>query len=201
MNEFKRSRKWRLVRFEVKKRANFRCEIIGCERAEPELAAIGLYLVVHHMLPVHLFPDFAFDKKYLVSCCNLCHDGIHEGRNYSLVSRRFIDGDLFPEELIETLESERKTRQFMFDMGFWDDNHERRVRAVDSAKRRLFAFAYDRDARLEAANERAEQIRQVVKNLGVLEDEYSERGTIDCNDGPDRNAVSKTADPNRRRPA
>jgi hypothetical protein len=192
------SKRWRRFSREIQRRAGFRCERLGCERTELELKAVGLYLVAHHLLEVHLFPDFAFNQKYCVSCCNQCHDDIHDGANHEFVTRLFVDGELFPEALAKAIAELRAWRQRIFDMGLWDVNKERRRRFLNAAETRIFMVGFDQESRLQEANEIAEQRRQEYREVGVLEDGYSKSGTIATDEELNGIGIAKTTNPGGR---
>jgi hypothetical protein len=53
--------------------------------------------------------------------------------------------------------------------------------------------AYGRERALEEANEIVERERQKWRDVGTLEDHYSDRGTIDQSDERDANTAPKTS--------
>lgn len=180
-----RSKKWRRLSREVQWRARWKCEL--CSRTKLELTALSQNLIVHHRLDAAKFPEFAFESMLLVACCEECHAFIH-GRDFSMkhgppmVQMDFwlpvlqLDSDM---QLFERKERRRSKKKLTAEAGILSDEWMR-------------FEAFGRERALEEANEIVERERQKWRDVGTLEDHYSERGTVDSNDERDANTASKT---------
>jgi hypothetical protein len=177
-----RSKKWRRLSHEVQWRARWRCEL--CSRTKLELQALGQNLVTHHRLDAGRYPEFAFESMLLIACCEECHATIH-GRDFSMkhgppmVQMDFwlpvlqLDSDM---QLFERKERRRSKKKLSAEAGILSDEWMR-------------FEAYGRERALEEANEIVERERQKWRDVGTLEDHYSERGTVDPNDERDADST------------
>jgi hypothetical protein len=190
-----RSKKWRRVSEEAQRRAGWRCQI--CGQSTTELEAEGQYLVTHHRLDATLYPEFAFDLRYLLVCCVDEHDAIH-GRICGLLPPTAPPVPQVIQQLEFDYGEASPSAQLIDDMGLGERNERRRARLNDRAEIQLYQDEY---ARARAIAERAELDEQQKHDLaqGVLE-EYSRLRLIGGEDKDDGTAT-QTTDSERGRPA
>lgn len=189
-----RSNRWRRLSREVQWRAHWRCEL--CKRTKLELTGLSQNLVVHHRLDAGKYPEFAFESMLLIACCEECHAAIHR-RDFSMrhgppmVQMDFwlpvlqLDSDM---QLFERKERRRSKKKLTAEAGILSDEWMR-------------FEAYGRERALEEANEIVERERQKWRDVGFLEDQYSQRGTVDANDDDREGSSPQTTRPGRGRSA
>jgi hypothetical protein len=189
-----RAKKWRRLSREMQMRAGWECEIAGCGRTKLELQAIGQHLVTHHRVDANRFPERAFDPMLLLVCCEECHERIHGRIFHARKPAMTQQLDFWP-----------ATLQLDSDMQLFEARDLRRQRANYLAETQLLADAYrrsctyDRIRVIREANELAEQQRQKWREVGLLEDGYSESGVIATGEESDGTTTTETANPHGRR--
>ena len=92
------------------------------------------------------------------------------------------------------------TLQLDSDMQLFESRDRRRAKKNGATEAGILSDewmrfeAYGRDRALEEANEIVERERQKWREVGFLEDQYSERGTVDVDDERDGKPAAKAPD-------
>jgi monoamine oxidase len=185
-----RSKKWRRASLEAQRRVGWRCEL--CGQSKVELEAAGQYLVTHHRMDASLFPDVAFDARFLLVCCVNDHEQIH-GRSFAAQPL-----PRYMQQLEFDYEPSAPSAQLIDDMGLGEKADRRRAKLTSTAEIQTYHDEYTR-ARAIAEREELDQQQKHDLAQGVLE-EYSRLRSIGGEEQDD-GATTKTTDSDRRRPA